>query len=51
MDITETNNNTNGTSRKPRWKHPKEKKEFTEAEMARITASRDVMKVIEKQIA
>lgn len=41
----------NGTNRKPRWKRPKEEKEFTEAEMRRIKASRDVMEVIEKQIA
>ncbi len=51
MDTTEINKSDNGTNKKPRWKRPNEKKTFTEAEMARIKASRAVMKVIEKQIA
>ena len=50
MATTETNISENGTNRKPRWKRPKEKRKFTEAEMARIKASRAVMKVIQKQI-
>ncbi|MGI8640010.1 MAG: hypothetical protein ACR2MG_08635 [Pyrinomonadaceae bacterium] len=50
MATTETNNSENGTNRKPRWKRLKEKESFTEAEMARIKASRAVMKVIQKQI-
>ena len=50
MAITEINISENGTNRKPRWKRPKEKKNFTEAEMRLIKASRAVMKVIEKQI-
>lgn len=49
MAATETNDNKNGA--KPRWKRPKEEKEFTEAEIDRIKASRAVMRVIEKQIA
>ncbi|MDQ3375256.1 MAG: hypothetical protein M3521_15385 [Acidobacteriota bacterium] len=48
MATAKTNENENGA--KPQWKRLKEKKEFTEAEMARIKASRAVMKVIEKQI-
>jgi len=51
MAVTETNISENGTNKKPRWKRPKEKKTFTEAEMRLIKASRAVMKVIEKQIA
>jgi len=50
MATTETNNSENGTNKKPRWKRPKEKKNFTEAEMRLIKASREVMKVIQKQI-
>ena len=50
MDTIETKTSENGTNRKPRWKRPKEKKKFTEAEMRLIKASRDVMKVIQKQI-
>ena len=51
MDITETKTSENAANKKPRLKRPKEKKEFSEAEMRLIKASRDVMKVIEKQIA
>ena len=46
MDITEINNNTNGTSRKPRWKRPKAKKKYTEAEMRLIETTREVLQVI-----
>lgn len=45
MDITETNN-TNGTNRKPRWKRPKAKKKYTEAEMRLIETTREVLQVI-----
>ncbi|CAN5181368.1 hypothetical protein BH20ACI1_BH20ACI1_03980 [soil metagenome] len=46
MATNETNNSENGTNRKPRWKRPKEKEEFTEAEMARIKATQDVLEII-----
>ena len=45
MATTETNGaNKNGA--KPRWKRPKEKKHYSEAEMRLIKASRDVLDVI-----
>ena len=50
MITTETNNSENGTKSKPRWKRPKEKENFTEAEMRLIKAGREVLKVIQKQI-
>ncbi len=46
MTITKTNNSKNGTNRKPRWKRPKEKKKYTEAEMRLIETSREVLKII-----
>ena len=51
MAASETNISENGTNRKPRWKRPKEKKKFTEAEMRLIKASRAVMEVIQEQKA
>lgn len=44
MEKNQTNNKSNGA--KPRWKRPKEKKKYTEAEMQRIKATRDVLKII-----
>lgn len=49
MATTEINNSENGTNKKPRWKRPKEKENFTEAEMRLIETSRAVMEVIQKQ--
>ena len=46
MATTETNNSENGTNRKPRWKRPKEKKKYTEAEMRLIESTREVLKII-----
>lgn len=46
MDVTETQKSENGTSRKPLWKRPKEKKEYTKAEMERIKATQDVLEII-----
>lgn len=47
MENTNTNGNKNGV--KPRWKRPKEKKKYTEAEMQRINASLAVMEIIQKR--
>ncbi len=47
MAATETNGNKNGA--KPRWKRPKEKKKFTEAETQRINASLAVMEIIQRR--
>jgi hypothetical protein len=44
MKNAQTNGNKDEAKR--RWKRPKEKKKFTEAEMARIKASREVLKII-----
>lgn len=49
MATTETNSSENGANRKPRWKRPKEKKKYTEAEMRLIETSRAVMEVIREQ--
>lgn len=46
MATTEPNISENGTSRKPRWKRPKAKKKYTEAEIQRIEATRAVLQVI-----
>ncbi len=46
MSTTETDISENGTNRKSRWKRPKAKKTFTEAEMRRIEATRAVLEVI-----
>ncbi|HSK70989.1 MAG TPA: hypothetical protein VK892_04800 [Pyrinomonadaceae bacterium] len=48
--MEKTQSKTSGNGAKPRSKALKEKKEFTEAEMRLIKASRAVMKVIEKQV-
>ena len=47
MENTQTNGNKNGA--KLRWKRPKEKKKYTEAEMQRINASLAVMEIIQKR--
>ena len=46
MDITEIQKSENGTNRKPRWKRPKAKKKYTEAEMRLIETTREVLKII-----
>ena len=46
MAITEPNISENGTNRKPRWKRPKAKKKYTEAEMRLIETTREVLQVI-----
>ena len=44
MNTNKINGGENGA--KPRWKRPKEKKKYTEAEMQRIKATRAVLEVI-----
>ena len=47
MENSQTNGSKNGT--KPRWKRPKEKQIYTEAEIARIRVSRAALEAIQKQ--
>ena len=47
MANAQLNEGENGA--KPRWKRPKEKKKYTEAEMQRINASLAVMEIIQRQ--
>ena len=49
MENAQINGSKNGT--KPRWKRPKEKQIYTEAEMELIKSSRAVMKIIQKRKA
>lgn len=44
MENSQTNGGKNGA--KPRWKRPQEKQNYTESEMARIKASREVLEMI-----
>jgi hypothetical protein len=48
--MAETHRNANKNGAKPRLNKIQETEKFTEAEKARIKASRAVMKVIQKQI-
>jgi len=49
MATTETDISKNGTYRKSRWKRPKAKKKYTEAEMRLIETTRAVLEIIEKR--